>query len=586
MIQLFFFTFVFYQIVISINWSYISYNYYDWLFRTFPATKVTKEIVIVEFDPQTMEKYKKIVPLSVHQRVFDTVLSQNPLKLVVLSDSSNYFFFHATKEEQAKFLKSYFKNQSFAVGVNTIFDKSAVEVIEIDYKFKDIPFEMWPIVNDTNSGGRDSRSRKIVIAYMNRALGPSRTADLIRGKEIDPTTLDGPDHSTFYQTTYWNNRYAKPGSFKVITYSDIIENRIEPSDFKEKIVLLGRFFPNYSTDSMLTPMASGFSSESKMSNLEIHANSVNTLLYSLGGSRIGFNAFKKLALLHCLRGVWVALFVSPRRGPIMLCAFALGSFGIATSIFVTKGLYIYLIPQEMALLISYFGLLPFRLAIESEKSKRNQLTVARQIGHDIKSPLSALKVLNQVMDKLPERQQSILDKATQRIEDITENLLNLDKQNPSSLNGKPTSLLESIQSLLEEKEWEFHQQSKVKIRFRPEDSTKKFTSLIDNTQFKRVLSNLINNAVESYNGSEGKVDLTLKRKGPFNEIAIVDQGCGIKKQDLSKVGQPGFTKGKKGNGHGLGTHSAKQFAMKVGGSLSFLSDENSGTTVLLRVPRV
>ena len=86
-----------------------------------------------------MEKYKKIVPLSVHKSVFDKVLDQNPLKLVVLSDSSNLFFFHATKEDQAKFFKSYLKYQNFAVGVNSIFDKKAVEVIEIDYNFKDIP---------------------------------------------------------------------------------------------------------------------------------------------------------------------------------------------------------------------------------------------------------------------------------------------------------------------------------------------------------------------------------------------------------------------------------------------------------------
>jgi len=43
----------------------------------------------------------------------------------------------------------------------------------------------------------------------------------------------------------------------------------------------------------------------------------------------------------------------------------------------------------------------------------------------------------------------------------------------------------------------------------------------------QVLNNLISNSIESYNGKEGKIDLSVSKNGQELEIVVKDYGCGI-----------------------------------------------------------
>ena len=77
-------------------------------------------------------------------------------------------------------------------------------------------------------------------------------------------------------------------------------------------------------------------------------------------------------------------------------------------------------------------------------------------------------------------------------------------------------------------------------------------------------------------------DLSEKRKG---KVLIQDNGRGIAKEDLEKLIEKGFSKGKE-NGTGLGLFHAHQQIQKWGGDLEIQSTPGEGTTVTLVLPRM
>ena len=64
---------------------------------------------------------------------------------------------------------------------------------------------------------------------------------------------------------------------------------------------------------------------------------------------------------------------------------------------------------------------------------------------------------------------------------------------------------------------------------------------------------------------------------------VVDQGCGIKKENISRVIEPYFTTKK--TGHGIGMMIVHRIMRDHGGEVGIDSKEGSGTIVTLNFPR-
>jgi hypothetical protein len=103
-------------------------------------------------------------------------------------------------------------------------------------------------------------------------------------------------------------------------------------------------------------------------------------------------------------------------------------------------------------------------------------------------------------------------------------------------------------------------------------------------EFARVLSNLINNAVEAIE-SCGLVHITVSSLEPdFVELTICDTGKGIPTHVLPRLMQRGATHGKVG-GSGLGLDHARECLESWGGRLSIASKPGQGTTVTLQLKK-
>ena len=108
---------------------------------------------------------------------------------------------------------------------------------------------------------------------------------------------------------------------------------------------------------------------------------------------------------------------------------------------------------------------------------------------------------------------------------------------------------------------------------------------IDRTQWNRVLTNLIQNAIQAVpQGREPKIEVRLSLQKHQLEIQITDNGTGISTEDIHRVFEPKFTT--KTGGMGLGLAIVKNIIDSLNGTIDFNSSLKSGTTfsIKLRYP--
>jgi PAS domain S-box-containing protein len=106
-----------------------------------------------------------------------------------------------------------------------------------------------------------------------------------------------------------------------------------------------------------------------------------------------------------------------------------------------------------------------------------------------------------------------------------------------------------------------------------------FTS--DYSMLKRVLSNLVHNAVQAM-PKGGKLIISAHQKNRHVIFSVEDTGVGIPEETKPKLFQPMVTT--KSKGQGLGLAVVQRLVEALNGKISFESQEGKGTTFTVRLP--
>lgn len=214
------------------------------------------------------------------------------------------------------------------------------------------------------------------------------------------------------------------------------------------------------------------------------------------------------------------------------------------------------------------------------------LELARQVAHDIRSPLVALDAVIGDIARLPVGQRTIVRGAVGRIRDIANDLLSRSGAGAAAIGGEPADacLLSSLlDSLLTEKRLQYRSRGGVEIEGLFDAASYGLFARVRPVEFQRLVSNLVNNGVEALDGA-GKVSLRLIGDGDRVRLQVTDDGRGIPPELLDKLGRRGETHGKAG-GSGLGLHHARSAVESWGGSLELSSGPGRGTTAVVSVLR-
>lgn len=240
-----------------------------------------------------------------------------------------------------------------------------------------------------------------------------------------------------------------------------------------------------------------------------------------------------------------------------------------------------------------------------QKIAETTIQVASQVAHDIRSPLSALEMIILTLHELPEDKRIIIRNAVNRIRDIANSLSSKKEKLDASheKHGSPTTqdttltseartatlLLPVLESMVTEKRIQYRNHLSIDIDFSQTKESYGLFANVQSNEFKRVISNLLNNAIESLTQHSGSVQVILtSTPNKEIEITITDTGCGIPTDILSKIGERGATFNKP-TGSGLGLYHAKESIESWGGKLEVRSPTNTskpnpGTQIIILLP--
>lgn len=209
------------------------------------------------------------------------------------------------------------------------------------------------------------------------------------------------------------------------------------------------------------------------------------------------------------------------------------------------------------------------------------MDMAKQVSHDIRSPLAALMMAIDDVDKtISTSQKNMIYSSVRRINDIANNLLNSRATNEISSEIRTELLGPIIDSLVSEKRMQYRDNLNINIKFDLNESFGLFSN-VNVVELKRSLSNLINNSIEAI-VSKGTVSINIfETKDKKICLSIVDNGSGMSEDVLNKLGEKGFSYGKRGSdsGSGLGFFHAKKMIESLGGALEIESHLGQGTSI-------
>lgn len=216
---------------------------------------------------------------------------------------------------------------------------------------------------------------------------------------------------------------------------------------------------------------------------------------------------------------------------------------------------------------SRLELVELQSVLENEKSISR---AAKRMAHDVRSPVSSLQRLNmELSDSLPEVGKAILGSVIDRMNRVVNDMLN-EQSGYFQENLRLSDASVILDKILKEKSVNYKN-----IKFQKE-TVSSFQAFFVTEKLERILSNIIKNAIDSYDGKKGEIEVSLDSDDKYTTIKIKDFGKGISPKHLPFLFEENFSYGKK-SGHGLGLSAAKFWVNSWGGFIQVDSEVNKGT---------
>ena len=212
--------------------------------------------------------------------------------------------------------------------------------------------------------------------------------------------------------------------------------------------------------------------------------------------------------------------------------------------------------------------------------------MARQIAHEVKNPLTPIRLSAQLMKRAREAKaedfDEIFESGVETVIQQTEILRRIASEFSSF--GK-TGSLESkrieLGPLLEEFTAAYRGAEKVEINLELETPV---ACLADPEALRKILVNLVENALEAMQ-NEGVILVSTAQQGKEALISIVDSGPGLSHEAAERLFEPYFST--KTNGTGLGLAISQNLARDMEGEITIRNrDEGRGAEAVLRLPLV
>jgi len=226
---------------------------------------------------------------------------------------------------------------------------------------------------------------------------------------------------------------------------------------------------------------------------------------------------------------------------------------------------------------------------EVEKAQRMAAwrEVARRIAHEVKNPLTPIKLSAQRLERKYGRRiagdAGVFTECTKTIIDQVDQIRNLVNEFSTfarlpAVNMEPSSLLDIVREAVA-----LYREAHPHIRFKVGIGKKIPELTLDKRQVKRVLLNLIDNAIAAIDG-DGIVTIHIRYDPASKSVRmeLSDNGVGISPEDKKRLFEPYFSTKKSGMGLGLSIVSA--IIKDHHGTIRAEDNTPSGTKFIIEFP--
>lgn len=209
------------------------------------------------------------------------------------------------------------------------------------------------------------------------------------------------------------------------------------------------------------------------------------------------------------------------------------------------------------------------------------------VAHEINNPLNYISgglsgLKSMVHDQNPDRKETelFLDSIGQGIERISSIVTGLNNFSRDTDNYNEYC---NIHEILDNCLIIIKSRMKDRIRVTKEYSETPLFIQGNTGQLHQVFINILLNAIQAID-DQGTISIKTNAANHGARIEIRDTGCGIEKENLSKITDPFFTTKDPGEGTGLGLSITYNIIKNHKGSLSIDSELNRGTIVTVLLP--
>lgn len=231
--------------------------------------------------------------------------------------------------------------------------------------------------------------------------------------------------------------------------------------------------------------------------------------------------------------------------------------------------------------------------IRAETENRSKTTFLAHLSHELRTPLAAILgytdvMLSEAPDEKSRQSLMTIRRNSIHLRSLLNDVLDLSKIESGNLEIEISSL--SLSTFLAEL------YDMMVVTARDRGLTLKFSSVgdipevihSDSVRLRQILINLLSNAIKF--SEKGTIDLRLQIvvvEGQERLIFdVIDQGPGIRAQDLGRLFQP-FSRlnndSSGAEGTGLGLNISRQLAQRLGGDISVSSQPGIGSTFRLTI---
>jgi len=230
-----------------------------------------------------------------------------------------------------------------------------------------------------------------------------------------------------------------------------------------------------------------------------------------------------------------------------------------------------------------------RLAIERERVQMLQQFI-EDASHEFRTPLAVIRskvylVQRMLNDKALSQHLNIIDMETQKIVNLLESLLHLQRMETPNLLQKESRPFHDLLYVVVSKHDESLRQKMIHLEFDLNAENDQMN--MDDLEIALALDKIMDNAVQ-YSKENGIIHIRTLQHGSDLVLEIRDEGSGINPDNLPYIFERFYRADKAHTtaGFGLGLSIAKAIIEKHDGNIQVLSKENAGTTVQIILPLI